>query len=98
MPAKSVTPKKVSPIFPPADPVAKAGDYKSVAAQYAKAKAIKEEQDAKASKKPGGVGAVNGQVKGTDRELTGAERVNKRQEAVFKRAWNWNVGFFTWLL
>lgn len=98
MPPKSVTPKKSAPTSPLTDPVAKAGDYKSIAAQYAKAKAIKEKEDAEARKKPGGVGVVNGQVRGKDRALTDAERINKRQEAVFKRAWNWNVGFFVWLL
>jgi hypothetical protein len=98
MPPKSATPKKDDPTSPPADPVAKAGNYKSIAAQYAKAKAIKEREGAEARKKLGGVGVVNGQARGKDRALTDEERVNKRQEAVFKRAWNWNVGFFVWLL
>lgn len=98
MPPKPVAPKKDAPTSPPADPVAKAGDHKSIAAQYAKAKATKEKEDAEVRKKSGPVGVVNGQARGKDRALTDAESINRRQEAVFKRAWNWNVGFFVWLL
>ena len=92
-----VAPKAETPTSPP-DPVAKAGDYKSIATKYAKAKALKEKEDAAARRKAGGVGMVKGQVKGRDRAMTDVERINKRKEGVFKKAWNYSVGFFVWLL
>ena len=63
MPSKTVKNAKYPPLTPSADPIAKAGEYKSIAAQYAKAKALKESEDTAAGKKAGGVGEKNGQAK-----------------------------------
>lgn len=102
MPAKPATPKKEAPIPSTTDPIAKAGDYKSIAAQYAKAKALKEKEDAAAAnKKPGCVGKGNGQtLVGSNAEapIADTERINKRKEGVFKKTWNSSLGFFFWLL
>jgi len=102
MPAKPATPKKEASIPSTTDPVAKAGDYKSIAAQYAKAKAQKEKEDAAASKnKVSGVGKVNGQALGGNNakaSMTDLERINNRKEGVFKKTWNSSLGFFVWLL
>ncbi len=99
MAPKTPTPKKEPPALtsPVEDPVAKAGDYKSIAAQYARAKALKEKEDAAAAKKA----ALNGQGKragAAKGQMTDAEGINKRKEGAFKNSWNWAVGFFVWLL
>lgn len=101
MPAKSATLRKEASIPATTDPVAKAGDYKSIAAQYAKAKALKEKEDADAKKNAGGVGRLNGQLYGKSNAkgpVTDADRMNKRKEGIFKKAWNSKLGFFVWLL
>jgi hypothetical protein len=102
MPAKSATPKKGAPIPSTTDPVAKAGDYKSIAAQYAKAKALKEKDDAAAAiKRIRTVGKGNGQAyagSNAKAPVTETERINQRKEGVFKKTWNSSLGFFFWLL
>jgi phosphatidylinositol glycan class O len=107
MPPKAAAPRKEVPAPPSADPVAKVGDYKSIAAQYAKAKALKEKEDALAAaaaiKKAAGSGGKTGseQEQGVVRakeRRTDAERINKRKEGVFKKAWTWSLGFYVWLL
>jgi hypothetical protein len=104
MPVKSATPEKESSIPFTTDPVAKAGDYKSIAAQYAKAKALKKkkEEDAAAAKEKGVVmEKVNGQAAGGNKakaSMTDSEMINKRKERVFKKTWNSSLGFFVWLL
>ena len=102
MPRKPATSKKEATIPPTTDPVAKPGDYKSIAAQYAKAKALKEKEDTAAAKeKAGGAGKVNGQASGGNNAkapMTDSERINKRKEGVFKETWNSSLGFFVWLL
>jgi hypothetical protein len=101
MPSKPATPKKETSIPSITDPVAKAGDYKSIAAQYAKAKSLKEKEDAAAAAaardKAGGVGKVTGQANAKT-PLTDSEKINKRKEGVFKKTWNSTLGFFVWLL
>jgi hypothetical protein len=102
MPAKPAMPKAQSRILSNTDPVAKAGDYKSIAAQYAKAKALKEEEDAAAGTKQIGTTAKgNGRVPvGNNGKipLTETERVNMRKESIFKKTWNSAFVFFVWLL
>jgi GPI ethanolamine phosphate transferase 3 subunit O len=102
MPTKPATPRKEASIPSTSDPVAKVGDYKSIAAQYAKAKALKEKEDTAAAKnKSGGVRKVNGQASGGNNAkapMTDSETINKRKEGVFKKAWNSSLGFFVWLL
>jgi hypothetical protein len=102
MPAKSVTIKKEGPIPPITDPVAKEGDYKSIAAQYAKAKALKEKEDASAAlKKFGRVREGMGQsALGKDEKAprTATEQINKAKAGIFKKTWTSSLGFFFWLL
>lgn len=101
MPPKPATPKKEAPIPSTTDPVAKAGDYRSIAAQYAKAKALKEREDAAAKEKAGAVGKVNGLAAGGNKAkapMTDSVRINRRKERVFKKTWNSSLGFFVWLL
>jgi hypothetical protein len=102
MPAKPGTPKKEASIPLTTDPIAKAGDYKSIAAQYAKAKALKEKENAAAAKeKAGAMGKVNGRAAGRNNAkppISDSERINKRKEGVFNKTWNSSLGFFVWLL
>jgi len=102
MPAKPATLKKEASVPFTTDPVGKAGDSKSIAAQYAKAKALKEKEDAAAAEeKAGAMGKVNGQAAGRNKAkapMTDSERINKRKEGLFKKTWNSSLGFFVWLL
>lgn len=102
MPAKPAVSMKEPPIPPTTDPVAKTGDYKSVAAQYAKAKALMGKEDAAtAIKEAGGVEKGNGQAlvgSNVKAPITDTERINKRKEGVFKKTWNSSLWFFFWLL
>src|ERR1700730_4287784 len=98
MPGKPATAKNEASIQHATDPVAKAGDYKSIAAQYAKAKALKEKEDAVAKKEA--VGVMNGQSSGGNTAkgpMTDAERLNKGKEGLFKKSWVSSMGFFVWL-
>jgi phosphatidylinositol glycan class O len=101
MPERAGIPRADSQTLAPTDPVAKVGDYKSIAAQYAKAKALKEKEDAAAVKKTLGAGkpialATGGAV--ANGSLTDVEKLNKKKEKGFKHAWNWHLGFFVWML
>jgi hypothetical protein len=87
MPAKFKAPPDEPPA-PPADPIAKAGDYKSIAAQYAKAKALKEKEDA-ASRTQGDANA---------KVAKEVEKLNKGKEGLFKESWNWAIAFYIWLM
>lgn len=71
-------------------PKAVPGSYNSIAAQYARAKAAKDAEDA--AKVQGLMGQVNRKPK------TAVEKLNERREERFNRDWNWVVGFFVWLL
>lgn len=101
MPAKLATLRKEARIPSTTDPVAKAGDYKSLAAQYARAKALQEKEDAAATKQIATVGKGSGQtLLGSNAKgpITETETINKRKEGVFKKTWNSSLGFFFWLL
>lgn len=101
MSGKPATPREKASTSSNTDPVAKAGDYKSIAARYAKAKALKEKEDAIAKKKARDGGKLNGQILGNRKvkgPMTAAERMNKRREDIFRKAWNLSLGFFIWLL
>lgn len=71
-----------------------AGDYNSIAAQYARAKAAKDAEDAK---KVAGMMKENGLGPQKEQKTT-LERLYERKAATFKREWCWVVGFFVWLL
>jgi phosphatidylinositol glycan class O len=73
-------------------PKAVPGNYNSIAAQYARAKAIKDAEDA--AKAKGDILELNraGKPKST------MERLNDRKAGRFRREWNWVVGFFVWVL
>lgn len=80
----------VQPIIPKAVP----GNYDSIAAQYARAKAIKNAEDAakvKSVMKAQGLGEEA-------RKKTPIEKLNEIRERAFKREWGSVVGFFLWLL
>jgi hypothetical protein len=101
MPAKPATPNKKASIPSTTDPVAKPGDYKSIAAQYAKAKALEVKEDAAAKERAGAVGKINEQTAGGNKAkapVTDSERINKRKGGVFKKTLNSSLGFFVWLL
>jgi hypothetical protein len=68
-----------------ADPLPSPGSRASVAALFAKARALKEKGDAK-------------ELARRQREGSAAERRNEGKARVFRRAWGWSVGFFAWLL
>ncbi|RFU32214.1 hypothetical protein B7463_g4109, partial [Scytalidium lignicola] len=71
------------------------GDYKSIAAQYARAKALKDAEDAaKAAKDEN---AERGKMN-AGRESPGIEKLNKYKASKFNKQWGWMVGFFLWLL
>lgn len=77
------------------------GDYKSIAAQYARAKAIKEKEDAAKRKDDQlveNILADNGLSRENKVQLTAVEKINQRKTSEFKSAWNWTAGFFLWLL
>jgi phosphatidylinositol glycan class O len=70
------------------------GNHDSIAAQYARAKAIRDAEDSNKVKKimaERGLGP-NGKPKTT------MERLNETKASNFKREWGWVVGFFAWLL
>jgi GPI ethanolamine phosphate transferase 3 subunit O len=94
----SQQPKVFQPVIPKAAP----GNYNSIAAQYARAKAAKEKED---EKKVGGILAGFGLGGGDDegrrgkKEGKGAfERLNEEKERRFRGEWGWVVGFWVWLL
>ncbi|KAH8821487.1 hypothetical protein F5884DRAFT_768040 [Xylogone sp. PMI_703] len=76
-------------------PVPAPGDYKSIAAQYARAKALKEEEDAAKAVKAENAG--RGIVK-TVGGRSPIERLNKYKASRFSTQWAWIMGFFLWLL
>jgi phosphatidylinositol glycan class O len=94
-------PKSTKAAAPAAsDPVAKAGDYKSIAAQYAKAKALKDKEDAEKARRDILSGKVPAGAGGP--LMTAGDRVKaetgKRKVGEFKKAWSWGMGFWIWLL
>jgi phosphatidylinositol glycan class O len=68
-------------------PKAAPGDYNSIAARYARAKAAKEAEDkVKAGGKQGGA------------SKTVLQKINDRKSTKFRVEWYWVLGFFVWLL
>ncbi|KAH8597993.1 hypothetical protein B0O99DRAFT_567173 [Bisporella sp. PMI_857] len=78
-----VTPKNPKPV---------AGNNNSIAAQYARAKALKDAEDAKVK----GIMKDHGYVR--EKPKTPIEKFNERKKDRFGREWGWAVGFFFWLL
>ncbi len=71
------------------------GNPNSVAAQYARAKALHDARDAKEKEKVRGImeeAGLGGKKK------TVVERFNERKRGRFAREWIWVVGFFCWVL
>jgi phosphatidylinositol glycan class O len=78
----------------PSVPKPAPGSVNSIAAQYARAKALKDAEDA---------AKVEGMLKerGLDmhkKAKSPVERLNEKKAYNFRREWVWVVGFFTWLL
>jgi phosphatidylinositol glycan class O len=78
----------------PSVPKPAPGNVNSIAAQYARAKALKDARDAS---------KVRGMMEdsGLDmhkRQKNPVERLNEKKVDNFKREWGWVVGFFAWLL
>ncbi len=78
-------------------PVPKAvpGNYNSIAAQYARAKAAKDAED---KKKVDGLLRDNGILDRTGKPKISSERLNEFKSTRFTKDWGWVVGFFVWLL
>jgi hypothetical protein len=85
------TPTKTARLVPEQEtyPVPRAGDSKSIAAQYARAKALREREERGKGKWKGKGGEV---VKSE-----GEER-NIRKQRAFGRTWMAGWGFWAWLL
>lgn len=71
------------------------GNYNSIAAQYARAKAAKDAED---KNKVDGVLKDNGILDQTGKPKSVAQRLNEFRAGRFTRDWSWVVGFFVWLL
>lgn len=71
------------------------GDYNSIAAQYARAKAAKDAED---KKKVDGILKDNGILDRRGKPKNAAERLNDFKAGRFTKDWAWVVGFFVWLL
>ncbi len=82
-------PKTATPSIPKPAP----GDYTSIAAQYARAKAQKDAED---KRKVEQLMQQNGL--GKPKEKSAIEVLNERKAGRFKREWIWGLGFFVWLL
>lgn len=82
--------------MPPATETPKAapGEYKAIAAQYARAKAIREEEE-RARLRAKMLERGEKQEKSAKSVL---EKINERKAAAFRVEWYWVVGFFVWLL
>lgn len=70
------------------------GNQTSIAAQYARAKALQDAADAKRVNRMLADGGLNAQGK----PKSPVERLNERKAGEFQREWGWVVGFFVWLL
>ncbi|KAG0648449.1 Glycosylphosphatidylinositol-anchor biosynthesis 13 [Hyphodiscus hymeniophilus] len=71
------------------------GNYNSIAAQYARAKAAKDADD---KKKVDGILRENGILERTGKPRHVAERLNEFKAGRFTKDWGWVVGFFVWML
>lgn len=84
-------------VYEPVIPKAAPGNYNSIAAQYARAKAAKEKEEREREERNvGGIltgfGLGGGDGKGT------FERLNEVKELRFRGEWGWVLGFWVWLL
>lgn len=68
-------------------------DYKTIAAQWAKAKEAKEAQDADAKKK--GPPTEKDKVAVLEDQR---DKLNQKRQKAYERRWWWTVGFWSWLL
>jgi phosphatidylinositol glycan class O len=71
------------------------GNYNSIAAQYARAKAAKEAED---KKKVDGIINDRGILDRRGKPKNAAERLNEFKAEKFTKDWGWVVGFFVWIL
>ena len=71
----------------------RAGEQDPVAALMAKAKAIKEKDDAQKARQTQAALPKPG-----EKELSSVESRNKSRTRQFRWAWAWSLGFFGWLL
>jgi hypothetical protein len=76
----------------PSNPLPTPEDYKSIAAQYTRAKALKEMEDREARKM-----ALMARLPPSEEDKLKAELASRKMR-IFKRAWMWSTAFFTWLL
>lgn len=91
-------------VYEPVIPKAVPGNYNSIAAHHARAKAAKEKEDREREERNvGGIltgfGLDGGEGKGREGNEKGAfERLNEVKELRFRGEWGWVVGFWVWLL
>ena len=71
------------------------GNYNSIAAQYARAKAAKDAED---KKKVDGILKDNGILDRRGKPKNVTERLNDFKAGRFTKDWGWLVGFFAWIL
>lgn len=81
-----------SNVMPPSGN-SKAGAQDPVAALMAKAKALKEKDDAQKARK-----SSNAIPKAGEEQMSVIERRNREKTRQFRWAWLWSLGFFGWLL
>jgi phosphatidylinositol glycan class O len=78
-------------------PKAAPGDYNSIAAQYARAKALKDEEDR--ARLEGGKGKSKAEeLRASGKPKTILEKLNEGKAKRFRVEWYWVVVFFVWLL
>jgi len=78
-------------------PKAAPGDYNSIAAQYVRAKALKDEEDRARIEGRKGKGKA-GELSAGGKPKTILEKLNERKAKRFRVEWYWVVAFFVWLL
>lgn len=71
------------------------GNYNSIAAQYARAKAAKDAED---QKKVDGIMKNHGILDRGGKPKNAAEKLNEFKAGKFTKNWGWIVGFFVWIL
>jgi GPI ethanolamine phosphate transferase 3 subunit O len=71
------------------------GNYNSIAAQYARAKAAKDAED---KKKVDGIMQDSGILDRSGKPKNAAERLNEFKAGRFTKDWGWVVGLFVWVL
>ena len=71
------------------------GNYNSIAAQYARAKAAKDAED---KNKVEGIMKDSGILDRRGKPKNAAERLNEFKAGKFTRNWAWVMAFFVWIL